>query len=109
MWDAEGRLCRREGNDRAYVPGTGSQVAASAGGWAPRGLGRSGEGGFGEGRRVWMARQRSQRSSFCHQLGALELEGPKATFFCLDGEEGIFAVGPGGLASGGWNKALFLF
>lgn len=55
-----------------------------------------------------MARQRSQRSNFCHQLGVLELEGPKAPFFCFDGEEGVFAAGPGDLPSGGWNKALFL-
>ena len=54
------------------------------------------------------ARQRSQRSNFYHQLGVLKLEGPKAPFFCLDGEEGVFAAGPGDFPSGGWNKALFL-
>ena len=50
VWDVEGHPCRWEGNDGAYVPRTRSQVAASAGGWAPRGLGRSGEGCLGEGR-----------------------------------------------------------
>ena len=44
VWDVEGCPCRWEGNDGAYVPVTRSQVAASAGGWAPRGLRRSGEG-----------------------------------------------------------------
>ena len=49
-----------------------------------------------------MAHHRSQRrSSFCHQLGFLELEGPKGPFFCLDGEEGVFVAGPGGLPSRG--------
>ena len=51
---------------------------------------------------MWTACHRSQRrSSFCHQLGVLELEGPKGPFFCLDGEEGVFVAGPGGLPSGG--------
>lgn len=47
VWDVEGRPCRWEGNDGAYVPGTRSQVAASAGGWAPQGLRRSREAASG--------------------------------------------------------------